>query len=269
MAYLDKAGLTYLWSKIVTALNGKASSSHGHAASEVSGLSTVAKTGKYSDLTNKPIVSAKNYTNGATWYYPLGQMVIDNSSNYGNYTFTGRLGGWTMGNAATYSIMLMNRGNYTGEDITATVSASGQVANALSICDIVVVKNSDKSNTVYLKCSGYFCFDFAWTAYQHSIIYDGTYSTTEPSGIVWRLSEAPKTILASDGSFTASGGISGLATVAKTGNYNDLSNRPTIPTIPSSLPANGGNADTVDGKHIVVSSSAPTVNNQSIITFVI
>jgi len=29
-------------------------------------------------------------------------------------------------------------------------------------------------------------------------------------------------------------------------NYNDLSNRPTIPTIPSSLPANGGNADTLD-----------------------
>lgn len=31
--------------------------------------------------------------------------------------------------------------------------------------------------------------------------------------------------------------------------YNDLSNKPTIPTIPSALPANGGNADTVDNKH--------------------
>lgn len=31
--------------------------------------------------------------------------------------------------------------------------------------------------------------------------------------------------------------------------YNDLSDKPTIPTIPTSLPANGGNADTVDGKH--------------------
>lgn len=34
-----------------------------------------------------------------------------------------------------------------------------------------------------------------------------------------------------------------------THSYNDLSNKPTIPTIPASLPANGGNADTVDGKH--------------------
>lgn len=34
------------------------------------------------------------------------------------------------------------------------------------------------------------------------------------------------------------------------GSYNDLTNKPTIPTIPSSLPANGGNADTVDNFHI-------------------
>lgn len=33
------------------------------------------------------------------------------------------------------------------------------------------------------------------------------------------------------------------------GSYNDLTNKPTIPKVPSSLPANGGNADTVDNKH--------------------
>ena len=67
----------------------------------------------------------------------------------------------------------------------------------------------------------------------------------------------------------SSSDISGLANVATSGSYNDLSNKPTIPTIPSSLPANGGNADTVDSKHIVVSSSAPTTNDTSIITFVV
>lgn len=58
-----------------------------------------------------------------------------------------------------------------------------------------------------------------------------------------------------------------LAVVAKSGSYNDLSDKPTIPSIsglatttyvdnkvgeieiPTTLPANGGNADTVDGKH--------------------
>lgn len=41
----------------------------------------------------------------------------------------------------------------------------------------------------------------------------------------------------------------GAATANHGHSYNDLSDKPTIPTIPASLPANGGNADTVDGKH--------------------
>lgn len=47
--------------------------------------------------------------------------------------------------------------------------------------------------------------------------------------------------------------ITGLATVATSGSYNDLSNKPTIPT---SLPANGGNADTVDSQHFTYSNSS-------------
>lgn len=40
------------------------------------------------------------------------------------------------------------------------------------------------------------------------------------------------------------------------GSYNDLTNKPTIPTIPSSLPANGGNADTVGGYTVWVGTQA-------------
>lgn len=211
-------------------------------------------------------IQKQAYTGGATWYFPLGKMVIDNSGNYGNFTFTGRFGGWTNDNAATYSIMLMNRANYSGDIITSTVSASGRVAQAQALCDIVVAKNSDKSHTVYLKCKEYFVFDFAYTAFQHEIIYNGSYQTTEPSDIIWKLSTAPKTILYVDGSFQATGGIVGmptkvsqltndsgyltsipseyvteselnaknyattssLAKVATSGSYNDLSNKPTI-----------------------------------------
>lgn len=43
--------------------------------------------------------------------------------------------------------------------------------------------------------------------------------------------------------------VTGLSKVATTGSYTDLTNKPVIPTVPASLPANGGNADTVDGKH--------------------
>lgn len=46
------------------------------------------------------------------------------------------------------------------------------------------------------------------------------------------------------------------------GSYNALTDKPT------SLPANGGNADTVDSLHFVVSDTVPTVDDRSIITFV-
>lgn len=206
-------------------------------------LAKIATTGSYNDLVDLPHISKQGYTNNETWYFPLGKFAIDNAGNYGNFTFTGRFGGWSQGNAATYSIMLMNRSDYTAENITSTVSASGQVTNALSICDLVIIKNSDLSNTLYIKCKGYFCFDFAYTEYQHSIIYDGTYTTTEPSDIVWQLSTAPKTELSTSGVFTATGGvpastitgtftkdkISDLPAVANSGSYNDLTNKPSIP----------------------------------------
>lgn len=43
--------------------------------------------------------------------------------------------------------------------------------------------------------------------------------------------------------------------------YNDLTDKPTIPTIPVSLPANGGNADTVDGKHASAFATASHTHN--------
>lgn len=189
------------------ALSGDLTSLRATVESISMSLSTVAKTGSYLDLKDIPVISNKANTGSSTWYFPLGKMEIDNSGNYGNFTFTGRLGGWTNSNTAVYSIMLMNRGNYDGNTITATVSVSGQYANAIGITDIVIAKNADLSHTVYLKCTGYFCYDFAWTSYQHSIIYDGNYTTTAPSNIIWTLSSSPKTILDSSGAFSATGGI--------------------------------------------------------------
>lgn len=213
--------------------------------------------GSYKDLKNKPTISKQGYTSGATWYFPLGKMVIDNSGNYGNFTFTGRLGGWTNDNSATFSIMLMNRANYSGDVITSTVSASGKVEQALNLCDIVVAKNSDNSHTVYLQCVNYFLFDFAYTEFQHSVIYDSSYQTTAPSDIIWKLSTAPKTILYADGSFQATGGIVGMPTKVSqlTNDSGYLTSIPSeyvteselnaknyatksqIPTIPSTYPA--------------------------------
>lgn len=60
------------------------------------------------------------------------------------------------------------------------------------------------------------------------------------------------------------------APTSHTHSYTSLTNKPTIPTIPTSLPANGGNSDTVDGKHASdfadashTHSYAPAVHNHS------
>ena len=51
-----------------------------------------------------------------------------------------------------------------------------------------------------------------------------------------------------------------------THSYNDLTNKPTIPSIPASLPANGGNADTVDGKHASAFAQANHVHGTTPVT---
>ena len=132
-------------------------------------------------------------------------MVADNASNYGNITISGRLGGWEQSNSANFDIMMLNRSSARdGNTITATVSASGEVEQALSKCDIVVYRQSDTSEIVYLKLSGYWLYDFDWSVYQHSINYSAT-NVTPTGTLVWSLSSAPKTILNTSGDFYIKG----------------------------------------------------------------
>lgn len=60
--------------------------------------------------------------------------------------------------------------------------------------------------------------------------------------------------------------ITGLSSVATSGSYNDLTNKPTIPSIPASLPANGGNADTVDNKHASDFAAASHIHSTTPVT---
>ena len=163
-------------------------------------------------LNKKQDLKTISYQRGAgneIWYFPLATLDADTSNNYGNITLTGRFGGWENNNSATFNIMLMNRsGKKDGYTITSTVSATGETSAALSLCDIVVSRNEDTSSTVYLKCTKYFLFNFDYSTFQFPIIYNGTYTTEEPSNIIWKLSEAPKTITSVNGSFSATGGIS-------------------------------------------------------------
>ena len=174
--------------------------SSGH----VSGTTAVSQ----SDITALGIAPSQHISNknSGAYYFPLATMVADNSSNYGNITITGRIGGWEQGNSANFEIMMLNRSSARdGNTITSTVSASGQVDQAFTKCDIVVYRQDDTSAKVYLKTNSYWLYDFDWSVYQHSMVYDGSKSADTPAGtLIWSLSTAPKTILNTDGSLKAS-----------------------------------------------------------------
>lgn len=74
----------------------------------------------------------------------------------------------------------------------------------------------------------------AWNAKQNALSFDTTPTANSTNPVT-------------------SGGVKsaldGKAEASHIHSYNDLTDKPTIPTVPASLPANGGNADTVDGKH--------------------
>lgn len=73
------------------------------------------------------------------------------------------------------------------------------------------------------------------------------------SKIIYDLSE-----VAFSGSYDDLSGLPSLFS----GNYDDLSNKPVIPTIPGSLPANGGNADTIENKDLDYIMDYDNLNNK-------
>ena len=156
-----------------------------HPASMITGLSTVATSGSYADLTNKPTIPT--VTNDLTNAL---------KSNYDT--------------AYTHS-----QATHAPTNAEANVQADWNVTDTGSDA---YIKNKPTIPAAY------------------------THPTSHPASM-----------------------ITGLAKVATSGSYNDLSNKPTIPTIPSSLPANGGNAATVGGYTIWTGTQAQynAISNKS------
>ena len=74
--------------------------------------------------------------------------------------------------------------NSTGIAVLDIAGSASAMSTIWNLCDIVIYTNSDKSDTVYLKCKNYFLFDIDIEVYQNTseIIYDGTHLTSTPSG---------------------------------------------------------------------------------------
>lgn len=138
-------------------------------------------------IKSKYRVATRGYTAGDTWYYPLCKLPIASNSNASSATIRGRIGGWTDNDMSSLYAMMWNRmtTGITLLDLAGNLYQKTQtIQNIWDLCDVVIYKNSDNSDTVYLKCKDYFCFDLDLELFQDStqILYDGSYLTSEPSG---------------------------------------------------------------------------------------
>lgn len=138
-------------------------------------------------IKSKYRIGTRGYTSGATWYYPLCKLPVVSDNNSSSATIRGRVGGWNDNNMSSLYAMMWNRvtTGITLLDLAGNLYKKTQIIQDVwNLCDIVIYKNSDNSDTVYLKCKDYFCFDLDLELFQDStqILYDGSYLTSEPSG---------------------------------------------------------------------------------------
>lgn len=159
-----------------------AGTSHSINAEFIGGYDAREVFPNYGEVKTLNRISNKGYTGSATWYYPLLKLPVDNAGNYASAIVTGRLGGWVASNMSFCQFLIWNR---DGEGITCLhMDGKGSTSEATNTADLVVYRNSDNTTTVYIKCNSYFTYDLNVQTYQSNatIIYNGQYSTTTPTG---------------------------------------------------------------------------------------
>ena len=162
-------------------------------------LATVATSGSYNDLNNKPNLDAKadnhrhyktgdsGRDNGVYTYYKLASFPVDNAGNSCSLTVDGRIGGWNKGNKGYISMIISNR---DGVDATGTLLGNAD----LSLCDLVVYTSGTTSTNstaiLYAKTYSWFAFDFTLGAAGGAVdIWDGQGVRATPAGtLAWSLS---------------------------------------------------------------------------------
>ena len=186
---------------INNALTGKSDTGHTHSASDVSGLSTVATSGSYNDLSNKPTIPTVN-----------------------NATLTIQKNGTTV---KTFSAN-------ASSNVTANITVPTKTSDLTNDSGFLTTHNPIDSSLSSTSTN----------AVQNKVVNDALTgkSNTGHSHTVSDISDFPT-----------------LSTVATSGSYNDLSNKPTIPTVNNktlTIQKNGSNVATFTAN----SSSNVTAN---------
>ena len=252
-----------------------------HAVSMITGLAAVATSGSYNDLSNKPTIPSSLPANGGNAATVGGFTVGTNVPADAVFTDTV----YTLPNA-TSSVL---GGVKVGTNISVssgTISVANGSTSAKGVVQLSSATNSTSTSLAATASAVKAAYDLAnakqspattLSGYGITDAYTKTEVDNKVAGLVDSAPEALNTLnelaaaLGDDPNFattmsTAIGkkaNSADLAKVATSGSYNDLSNKPTIP---SSLPANGGNAATVGGFTVGTNVPADAVFTDTVYT---
>lgn len=194
--------LRWIWSKCKATFATKdiaTKSANGLLSSEdktkLDGISAILPSDT-TEIQTKYRIAKISYTGGSAtiWWYKLCKFPINNVGNGSSAIISGRIGGWISGNMSYINAIVWNRG-------TPAISLIDIAAGAIDMrdiwnrCDLELYVDSDSTASLYLKCNYYFAYDLNVEGLLLStgtIIYDGTYITTTPSGTLTAKASAAK-----------------------------------------------------------------------------
>ena len=238
---------TSAWDTITqTDIQDKLSASNKLPVAYVSGLATVATSGDYNDLSNKPNIpdmqvqadwnvtntsskafiknkptNVSDFTNDANYLVPSDIEGKANSTDLATVATTGSYNDLTDKPSNMNFIAIQY--TTTKAQIDAAISAGKNVYVKITGANYSIILPLVESSTSYYSFGG--------------IMVDRWYSIRlSKSTGNWEsiTTKYPQEKLSATNKLPV-GYVSGLATVATSGSYNDLSNKPTIPTVPTNV----------------------------------
>lgn len=129
-------------------------------------------------------------------YFPLATLPPDSPTNASSLSISGRLGGCLNSDIGNWSILLTNRGDFSGGTITAMVVGNGELRSTDPIwnaVDIAIFQQVDTSAVVLLKLRYFHVYDMNVKMRQGTLDWAPDNAPVTPTGtLIWTLKESDK-----------------------------------------------------------------------------
>lgn len=216
----------------------RAAASHTHAASDItSGLATVATSGSYNDLSNKPSIPSavtNSYSNDAK---SGNLMLYSTGSTSSTVTSTNTSGALVASSSSGTQTLTIGKAHYDeGSKGNLQLSNSTLNSNYTTITPsgtgAITITLPASTGTLALTSN-------VPSAATTAPAMDGTAAigSSEKYAKADHVHPTDTSRAAASHTHAASDITSGLATVATSGSYNDLDDKPSIPTVPTNVSA--------------------------------